>query len=98
MNSPRTRASLIYILFFAGLAFFLVFSYRQQSAAQEVLNLNQVAADIQAGLVSRVVTDDDTLRLVYKDGEERTALREPGETTVQQLLALGVSRVGWVGR
>ncbi|UYN90028.1 MAG: ATP-dependent zinc metalloprotease FtsH [Anaerolineales bacterium] len=91
MNSPRSRVSLIYILFIAALAFFLVFSFQQQSGAQEILTLNQVAADIKAGQVSRLVTDDETLRLVYQDGTERTALREPGQTTVQQLLDLGVT-------
>lgn len=91
MNSPRSRVSLIYILFIAALAFFLVFSFQQQSGTQEILTLNQVAADIKAGQVSRLVTDDETLRLVYQDGTERTALREPGQTTVQQLLDLGVT-------
>ncbi|MBX3003510.1 MAG: cell division protein FtsH, partial [Anaerolineales bacterium] len=65
MNSPRTRVSLIYILFLAALAFFVVFSFQQQTGAQETLTLNQVAADIKAGQVSRLVTDEETLRLVY---------------------------------
>ncbi|UYN91733.1 MAG: ATP-dependent zinc metalloprotease FtsH [Anaerolineales bacterium] len=91
MNSPRSRVSLIYILFIAALAFFLVFSFQQQSGAQETLTLNQAVADIKAGQISRLVTDEETLRLVYKDGTERTALREPGQTTVQQLLDLGVT-------
>jgi cell division protease FtsH len=91
LNSPRSRVSLIYLLFFAALIFFVFFNYQQQSSQDETLTLNQVAADIKAGLVARVITDEESLRLVYKDGTERTSLREPDATTVQQLLDLGVT-------
>lgn len=91
MNNPRNRVSLIYLLFFAALIFFVFFNYQQQANQQEPLTINQAAADIRAALVARVVTDDETLRLVYKDGTERTSLKEPVATTVQQLLDLGVT-------
>ncbi len=91
MNTPRSRISLLYLLLFAALVFFVFFNYQQQFTQQEALNLNKVAADIKAGLVARVVTDEDQLTIVYKNGEERTAQKEPNATTVDQLLALGVT-------
>ena len=91
MNTPRSRISLLYLLLFAALVFFVFFNYQQQFSQQEALNLNQVAADIKAGLVARVVTDEEQLTIVYNNGEERIAQKEPNATTVDQLLALGVT-------
>ncbi|MCL5428350.1 MAG: ATP-dependent zinc metalloprotease FtsH [Chloroflexi bacterium] len=96
MNTPRSRISLLYLLLFAALVFFVFFNYQQQFNQQEALNLNQVAADIQAGLVARVVTDEEDadeeqLTIIYQNGEERIAQKEPNATTVEQLLALGVT-------
>ena len=91
MNTPRSRISLLYLLLFAALVFFVFFNYQQQFNQQEVLSLNKVAADIQANLVARVVTDEEQLTIVYKNGEERIAQKEPNATTVEQLLALGVT-------
>ena len=73
MNTPRSRISLLYLLLFAALVFFVFFNYQQQFNEQEALNLNQVAADIQAGLVARVVTDEEQLTIIYQNGEERIA-------------------------
>jgi cell division protease FtsH len=91
VNTPRSRISLLYLLLFAALVFFVFFNYQQQFSQQEVLSLNKVAADIQANLVARVVTDEEQLTIIYKNGEERTAQKEPNATTVDQLLALGVT-------
>lgn len=91
MNSSRSRASLLYLLFFVSLIFFIFFNYRQQSGQEEALTINQVAADIQSGRVARIVTDEDRLRVVYTNGEERFSQKEPTATTVEQLLALGVT-------
>jgi cell division protease FtsH len=91
VNTPRSRISLLYLLLFAALVFFVFFNYQQQFNQQEVLSLNKVAADIQANLVARVVTDEEQLTIVYKNGEERIAQKEPNATTVEQLLALGVT-------
>jgi cell division protease FtsH len=91
VNNPRSRTALLYLFLFAAIAFFFIFNYQQQFSAEEVLNLNQVAADIQAGLVARVVTDEEQLTIIYQNGEERIAQKEPGATTVEQLLSLGVT-------
>jgi cell division protease FtsH len=76
---------------FLAIISFVFFNYQQQSNQQEALTINQVAADIRAGLIARVETNEDSLRLVYKSGVEKTALKEPVATTVEQLLDLGVT-------
>lgn len=91
MNSPRSRASLLYLLFFAALIFFIFFNYQQQAGQEEALTINQVAADIQSSRVARVVTDENSLRVIYVNGEERFSQKEPIATTIEQLLALGVT-------
>ena len=91
MNNPRSRISLIYLLFFGALIFFVFFNYQQQATQQEALSLNQVAADIKAGEVARIITDNERLVIIYKNGEESFAQKEPVATTVEQLLALGVT-------
>ncbi|MBX3047544.1 MAG: ATP-dependent zinc metalloprotease FtsH [Anaerolineales bacterium] len=80
------------MLFFAALVFFVFASYYQRINTQEPLSINQVAADIQAGRVARVITDNDRLTVVYRSGEERAAQKEPVATTVEQLMALGVTQ------
>ena len=91
MNNPRSRASLLYLLFFGALIFFIFFNYQQQAGQEEALTINQVAADIQSGRVARVVTDENNLRVIYVSGEERFSNKEPIATTVEQLMALGVT-------
>jgi cell division protease FtsH len=91
VNNPRSRASLVYLLFFAALIFFIFFNFQQQAGQEEALTINQVAADIQSGRVARIVTDENNLRIIYTNGEERFSQKEPIATTVEQLMALGVT-------
>jgi cell division protease FtsH len=70
------------------------YSFNQNSSSQEALSINQVAADIQNGKVSRIVEEEDRLTVIYGNGTsaiERTAHKETETTLVQQLKDLGVS-------
>ena len=91
MNASRSRASIIYLLLFVVIIVFLVLNFQQQTNSQEALTINELAADIQSGLVGKVVADNDVLRITYDDGTEREAHKEPGTTVVDQLVALGVT-------
>ncbi|MBT4003860.1 MAG: AAA family ATPase, partial [Chloroflexi bacterium] len=64
------------------------------STGDETLTINQVAADIQSGKITRVIQDDsDHLIVIYKDANqtEREAQKEAEATLVDQLIALGVT-------
>ena len=92
MNPTRNRSSIIYLLLFVAIIAMVVYNFQQQATAQEVLAINKVAADIQSGIVERVVVESDNrLRVVYADGTERTSNKEADATVVEQLKALGVT-------
>jgi len=91
VNPGRNRSSIIYLLLFVAIIALVVYNFQQQSTTQEVLSINQVAADIQSGEIERIVEDDNRLAVVYVDGEERTSHKEADATLVDQLKALGVS-------
>jgi cell division protease FtsH len=91
VTNPRGRVSLLTVFFLVALIFFVVFNYQQQASQQEPLTLNQLAADVNAGLVARIVADENNLTVIYTTGEERLSNKEPSATTVEQLLDLGVT-------
>jgi cell division protease FtsH len=64
----------------------------QQPGEEEVLTINQIAADLQNGEIARIkISENENLLVVYKDGTERESRKEPETTLVDQLIALGVS-------
>ncbi len=90
MNS-RNQSYLIYVLLFMAIIIILLYQFNQQSSTQDVLTINQVAADIQAGKVARLVENEYRLKVIYQDGTQRDSNIEPNATLVQQLLDLGVT-------
>ena len=94
MNQNRSRSTIIYVLLFAAIIILVFYSFNQSSSSQVTLSINQVAADIQSGKVSRIVEEQDRLTVIYGNGTnaiERTAHKEPETTLVQQLKDLGVT-------
>ncbi|HEY58814.1 MAG TPA: ATP-dependent metallopeptidase FtsH/Yme1/Tma family protein [Anaerolineae bacterium] len=72
--------------------FLVWYSYSGQASSQtEPLTINQVAADIKSGQVTRIVVDDTKLTVTYKNGDRRVAYMEATDTLVRQLLDLGVT-------
>ncbi len=61
MNS-RNQSYIIYLLLLVAIIAMLFYSFRQSNTAQDVLTINQVAADIQAGKVNRIIADENRLR------------------------------------
>jgi cell division protease FtsH len=95
VNSTRNRSNIVYILFFAAIIILGYVYFAQSPGDQETLSINQVAADVSAGKVSRIVEDDNRLQVIYRGDVqdiERYSNKEPETTLVQQLLDLGVSQ------
>jgi cell division protease FtsH len=88
--NSRNQSYIIYLLLFIAIIAMLFYSFRQSNTAQDVLNLNQVASDIRAGKVTRIIADENRLRVIYADGE-KTSNKQTNSTLVQQLLDLGVT-------
>lgn len=91
MNPARNRSSIIYLLLFIAIITLVVYNFQQNTTSNEELTINQLAADIQASRVSRIVEDDNRLTAIYNDGSEKLSQKEAGATLVEQLLQLGVT-------
>ena len=95
MNVNRSRSSIIYVLIFAAIIILAYSIFNNQSTnSQEVLSINQVAADIQKGIVTRIIEQQDKVTVVYGTGTQevnKTAHIEAVATLVQQLEDLGVT-------
>ncbi len=91
MNPTRNRSSIIYLLLFIAIIVMVVYNFQQQSITPDVLPINQIATDVQSGVIERIEEDDNRLKVIYSDGTERAAQKEEGATLIDQLIALGVS-------
>ncbi|MFN2177604.1 MAG: ATP-dependent zinc metalloprotease FtsH [Anaerolineales bacterium] len=91
MNPTRNRSSIIYLLLFIAIISMVVYNFQQSSTAQEALSINELAAEIQAGKIERIVEDDNRLRVIDVNGNERTSYKESNSTLVEQLKELGVT-------
>lgn len=97
MNQRSGSSYLVWVLLLLSILAMVYFNFSQKPAESAVLTINQLAADIQAGgRVSRIIVENNnTLRVIYKDGAsgtiERRSQKEPETTLVDQLLKLGVS-------
>jgi len=69
----------------------VVFNFQQQGVSQESLTINEVAMQIDKGLVTRIVEDDNRLRVIYDDGTEAVSYKDANASLVEQLLQLGVT-------
>ena len=70
MNQNRSRSTIIYVLLFAAIIILVFYSFNQSSSSQATLSINQVAADIQAGKVTRIIDEQDKLTVIYGTGTQ----------------------------
>lgn len=89
MNS-RNQSYIIYVLLFIAIIAILVYQFTQQGNNQDVLTINEVAADLQAEKVARIVENENRLKVIYRDGTQRDSTIESNATLVEQMLNLGV--------
>ncbi|GAP07008.1 MAG TPA: ATP-dependent metallopeptidase FtsH/Yme1/Tma family protein [Anaerolinea thermolimosa] len=89
MNS-RNQSYIIYVLLFIAIIAILVYQFTQQGNSQDVLTINEVAADLQAEKVARIVENENRLKVIYRDGTQRDSTIESNATFVEQMLSLGV--------
>jgi cell division protease FtsH len=90
--NSRNQSFLVYFLLIVAIAAMFYMGFRQDTNNEEVLTINQLAHDIQAGEVGKItVKSDDKLQVVYQSGTEKEAHKEPGATLVEQLVDLGVT-------
>lgn len=94
MNNTRNQSLIIYALLFIAIVAMVYFQVNQQPTSQEGLTINQLAADITAGKVSRLIVESDNrVRVIYKENAtlEQVVRKEDGTSFIQQLVLLGVT-------
>ncbi len=91
MNPTRNRSSIIYLLLFVAIIVMVVYQFQQSANTQEPLTISEVAADIQADKISRIIVDENRLTVIYNDGNEKNSQMESNATLVEQLKELGVT-------
>jgi cell division protease FtsH len=92
--NPRNQSFVVTFLLIVAAVAMIVMAFQRESGSTESLTINEVARDIKAGKVARVVIEDgDNLRVVYTNGDENgiESYKESDSTLVEQLLALGVT-------
>jgi cell division protease FtsH len=90
VNTPRNRIPL-FLYLVLGIIIIMFVLQIQEAPQEKELTLNQLAADIEAGLVSRIeVEDDNRLIVKYNNGTEAQTLKEPQSDFLEQLIYLGV--------
>jgi len=80
----------IYLLLFIAIIAMLIYNFSAQGTSQNAMTINEVAAAVQQGKVSKIINDENRLRLVFNDGSMYESNIETNATLVQQLLDLGV--------
>jgi cell division protease FtsH len=91
VNPVRNRSTIIYLLLFVAIIAMVVYNFRETANAQDAVSLNQIAADIKTGIVTKITQDDSRLSIEYKDGVKKTSSVDTIAPLVDQLIALGVT-------
>lgn len=92
-RDPRNRLwinILSSFLIFAAIIF-MYSTIKDMTTKTEDLPLSQVATDIVAGKVAKVLVQSDNLTVTYKDGVEKKSKKEQGEALTQTLSTYGVT-------
>jgi cell division protease FtsH len=93
--NPRNQSFVVTFLLIVAIVAMVFLMVQRDTTSNTPLTINELAGEIKAGTVSKVVIDaDDSLRVTFSDGrqEEVKAYKEANSTLVEQLIALGVTQ------
>ena len=87
----RNQSYIVYIILLVSI-FVLVFYSFNNKSDQKSLTINQLAADVNSGLVAKIQSSENNrIHVVFNDGTEKDTVKESESTLVQQLLNYGVT-------
>jgi len=89
-QSTGSRASTLYLFIILAIVALVWYSYAGKGEKGEPLYINQVAADLEAGKITRLIAKSTSVEVIYKDGTKREANIDSTESLVHQLRDLGV--------
>ncbi len=92
----RNQSYIVYIILLVSI-FILVFYSFNNKSDQKSLTINQLANDVNSGLVAKIQSSENNrIHVVYNDGTEKDTVKETESTLVQQLLDYGVTSEGLI--
>ena len=89
MNS-RNQSYIIYLMLFIAIIAMVYFNFNQQNLESNAVPINQLAADISAGKVSKVILNENQLSITYNNGDLRESSIDPNSRLIEELVLLGV--------
>ena len=87
---PSFQTNFVYMLIFIAILA-MVFLNFDQTGSQNVVSINEVAAKIKAGEVSRILEDENSLTIITTSEQELLSTKESGSTLIEQLVQYGVT-------
>ena len=87
---PSFQTNFVYMLIFIAIIA-MVFLNFDQTGSQNVVSINEVAAKIKAGEVSRILEDENSLTIITTSEQELISTKESGSTLIDQLVQYGVT-------
>jgi cell division protease FtsH len=84
------QTNFVYLLILVAIVA-MVFMNINQDSGKAIIPINQVAAEIRNGNVSKIVEDENTLAVTLKSGQEKTSTKESSTSLVEQLTSYGVT-------
>jgi cell division protease FtsH len=92
----RNQSYIVYIILLVSI-FILVFYSFNNKSDQKSLTINQLANDVNSGLIAKIQSSENNrIHVVYNDGTEKDTVKETESTLVQQLLDYGVTSEGLI--
>ena len=89
--NPRNQTYLVYFLLLVAVVVMVSMAIQNNADIPVPLTINELASDIQNGSVSRIVVDENNLKVIYADGTEKTTNKEPETSLIDQLSQYGVT-------
>ena len=84
------QTNFVYLLILIAIVA-MVFMNINQDSGKAIMPINEVAAEIRKGTIKKIVEDENTLVVLLKNGQEKTASKESGSSLVEQLVSYGVT-------
>ena len=87
---PSFQTNFVYMLILVAILAMVFLNFDNAAATSEI-SINELASRIQAGQVSKIVEDGNSLTIVTTDQQEFTSTKESNATLVEQLIQYGVT-------
>ncbi len=90
-QSNNSKPNFVYLLLTVGIISLLLYSFAGDRVSSETVSINRLAEQIKEGSVASMITEQDNIKVIYKDRSMAKCTIENNTTLLEQLEILGVS-------